>query len=159
MSMHENIPCEEFCKLKESRILIVDDSKETARLVEKFLHAMQVRNTITATSVKEAVAVLFNNKVDLIISDYKMDQIDGISFLRLLRSGASADAQTRGKLNAYRSIPFLVLTGAATKDVIEAAVDCGAFAVMAKPLKPQVLQDRLKSMLYVHCPMNCFRRS
>ncbi|MCG5242560.1 response regulator [Azospirillum doebereinerae] len=152
----EETVCTRSCNLKEACVLIVDDNAPTASLIEKIVQRMPVSKTRIATSVKNALAIMFQERIDFIISDYKMDLIDGLSFLRLLRSGASSDPQTKMKLQPYRNVPFLILTGYATKDVIDSALDCGAFAVMSKPVMPAVLLERMKSIFYVHCSTNCF---
>lgn len=154
----EKAPCVSRCSLGSASILAVDDSNLTTVLIEKILRAAGIVNVRSAASVKQAASMLLTNDIDMIISDYRMDAIDGLAFLKLVRSASSSDAAISKKLESYKDIPFLMLTAYTTADVIDRAMEAGATAVMTKPIKPNVLLAHVKRALGVSCAESCFQK-
>lgn len=66
------------------RILLVDDSSEFCRFMQEFLetHGYEV---LTAQNPLEGIALFRESMVDLVITDLKMREIDGIQFMSLIR--------------------------------------------------------------------------
>jgi len=70
----------------KKRILFVDDEPMILKGIQQTLRKMQdVWDMTFASSAAEALAVLDNNPMDVIISDMKMPEMDGHEFLRELR--------------------------------------------------------------------------
>ena len=67
-----------------SRVLLIDDNDDTREAVGQFLrtHGHIVR---TAPNGKEAMAALTSDTPDVVVLDYKMPEMDGISFLEVIR--------------------------------------------------------------------------
>jgi len=76
--------------------------------------------------------------VDLIMSDYLMPGVDGILFLRWLRS----DKQVPD-----RFVPFIMVFGAADQYVVEEARDAGVTEFLAKPYSVKTVADRILSVI------------
>lgn len=155
----EKSTCTRACSLRGSSILVVDDCKITTILIEKILRAAGIGDVKTATDVKGAAVLLMSSPFDLIISDYKMDRVDGLSFLKLLRGGGPPDSDAAKKLEPYKATPFILLTAYSTEDILRDALAAGAVGVIAKPIKPAVLLNRLKLALGIACTETCFSRS
>ena len=68
---------------KES-ILVTDDVPATLRILKRRLEAMGYR-VFTALSVDNALSVLENNHIDLIITDYRMPKVDGLDLVRYVK--------------------------------------------------------------------------
>src|SRR3954468_17391773 len=87
-----------------SKILVVDDSSLirqcVAKLLEQAGHSAQ-----TAANGKEAWAMLYAGVPDLIVLDLMMPQMDGLTFLRLLRHN-----------HFWNDLPVIVLTGHADEE-------------------------------------------
>ena len=102
-------------------ILIVDDEEMVTTSLRSFLELETDYQVITFTSPREALEYTKNNHVDLIVSDYLMPDLDGISLLMQIK-------QLRP--NATR----VLLTGYADKEnAIKAINDVGLYQYIEKP--------------------------
>lgn len=112
------MPVEQNAK---SRILIVDDEDMILTSLSSFLELETDYEVVTFNSAKEALKYVKDNKIDLVISDYLMPEMDGISFLAKVKE---IDPQ------ATR----IILTGYADKEnAIKAINDVGLFQYIEKP--------------------------
>ena len=102
-------------------ILLVDDEEMVVTSIKSFLTLETDYEVAAFTSPKKALEFVRNNKVDLVISDYLMPDIDGIEFLGLVK-----DIQPE----ATR----ILLTGYADKEnAIKAINDVGLYQYIEKP--------------------------
>ncbi len=106
---------------ESGRIVIVDDEEMVLTSISSFLSLETTYDVSTFLSAKEAITFVQENDVDLVISDYLMPEMDGISFL----------AEVRG---IKPEIPRIILTGYADKEnAIKAINDVGLFQYIEKP--------------------------
>lgn len=113
---------------KKQRILIVDDEHNTREAMARFL---KLRFDVeTAADGEAAIELLRNHNYDLVLTDLRMPNADGMSVLEATRS--KADQPLCILLTAYGSISDAV-----------AAVKKGAFDFVAKPVK----LDKLESVI------------
>ena len=87
-----------------SAILVVDDTQLHRECLAKLLQYEGFR-TIKAKNGKEAWATLYQDKPDLILLDLMMPEMDGITFLSMLRASA-----------LWGDLPVVVLTAADDRD-------------------------------------------
>jgi CheY-like chemotaxis protein len=66
-------------------VLVVDDDPEQLRFLKRIIEKAGF-NVVTSASAVEALSVLSDKEVDIIVSDYKMPEMDGFEFLQALRS-------------------------------------------------------------------------
>ncbi|MGD2069124.1 MAG: sigma-54 dependent transcriptional regulator [Gemmatimonadota bacterium] len=115
------------------RILLVDDDRafrlSTAALLEE--EGFEVEG---AQDASEATASLRSDRFDLILLDLRMPGIDGIDLVEVLR--------TRGQ-----SIPVLMVSGYGTVDSAVRALHTGADDFVTKPVEPDTLLERIRSLL------------
>ena len=104
-----------------SKILVVDDSSLIRQCVAKLLeHAGHTAQT--AANGKEAWAMLYAGVPDLIVLDLMMPQMDGLTFLRLLRHN-----------HFWNETPVIVLTGHADEEhMLDQAREMGVSDVIFK---------------------------
>ena len=95
------------------RVLFIDDNQDLGDLFRMLLEARGDFVVHSCLSATEGLEYLSDNRVDAIISDYAMPEIDGISFLK----------QIRQKLP---TIPFIILTGEDSKETVIEALNAGA---------------------------------
>ena len=118
----------------QTTILLVDDHAGILEyLSEELEHLYKV---LVAQNGKQALEVLKEQAVQLIVSDVMMPEIDGFELCKLIKSNP-----------AYSHIPVLLLTA---KDSVEARVDgleMGADAYMDKPFSPAHLKAQIFSLL------------
>ena len=102
-------------------IIVVDDEEIVLTSIESFLILETAYNVVTFLSPKEALDYVKEQDVDLVISDYLMPEMDGITFLSHVRE-------------IKPEIPRIVLTGYADKEnAIKAINEVGLFQYIEKP--------------------------
>jgi len=119
------------------RILCVDDE---AHVLSGLKRRMRTRyNIVTAIGAQEALEELKNNgPFDVIISDFRMPQMDGAAFLSKAKE---IDP------NATR----ILLTGDANMQDVQSAVNEGnVYKVLLKPCSSEELRDAMSSALKQH---------
>ena len=68
----------------KERILAVDDSPETLEMLKRNLE-LEGFEVLTAPGVGEAMRILDDTPVDLVITDYKMPKVSGMDLVRYIR--------------------------------------------------------------------------
>ena len=95
------------------RCIYVDDEEGLLEVAKEFLELEGDISVDTVSSVEIALKLLSGTTYDAIISDYQMPEMDGISFLKMIRS--------EGK-----DIPFILFTGRGREEVVIEALKNGA---------------------------------
>lgn len=115
-------------------MLIVEDNEDMLHfLQESFKSSYTV---ITATNGKEALALLQEQEVSFIVSDWMMPRMNGVDFCKEIRSN---------QLTSH--IPFILLTAKTDSDSKITAMNCGADAYIEKPFSIQYLEACIKNLL------------
>lgn len=119
--------------LQKENILIVDDDINILELIQRHLHSMDY-HTYKAVSVKEAVAILRDTDIDLLITDLKMPEVDGFQLIQFASEH-------------YPNMPKLVVTGYPSVQDALSAIKSGAVDYLVKPFtKEEMKQGVLKSL-------------
>ncbi|MEI6971044.1 MAG: response regulator [bacterium] len=118
----------------EKIVLVVDDEGGVRRVVSRLCKLVGVEEVLTAVSVREAIAVLGANHVDLIISDYNMPDATGLEIVRAVRL-------------EKKHIPVIVFTGSADKAQQRRVAEAGADVVLCKISDLSDLEDAVRKML------------
>ena len=102
-------------------VILVDDEEMVLKSLQSLFELETEYQVHTFTSVKDALGFINKNDIDLVISDYLMPEMDGISFL--------------AKVKEVRpEVPRIILTGYADKEnAIKAINDVGLFQYIEKP--------------------------
>lgn len=114
------------------KIICVDDDTDvlevTMSLIEKFDY-----QCIGFSNVEEAYEYIIKNKhqVSMVLSDLRMDNINGFEFKRMLKKQAN-------------DIPFVVFTGYWTKEMSSEAMSVGVDAFIEKPVSEDVLKEQIE---------------
>ena len=104
-----------------ARILLLDDEEMVLTSLSSFLELETDYEVVTFTSANAALAHIKENPVNLVISDYLMPEMDGITFLAKVKE---TDPQ----------VTRVVLTGYADKEnAIKAINEVGIFQYIEKP--------------------------
>lgn len=121
-------------QMKLPSVLAVEDNEEILQLIQRLLsNDYQV---YTAMNGKEALLILEHEKIDLIVSDIMMPEIDGIELCKLLKSNIE-----------YSHIPIILLTAKKDEKDRADAYESGADAFISKPFNLNVLHARIKNLL------------
>ncbi len=119
-----------------AKILIVDDS-ETLRI--QLREALEDAGHIVLEGIDGADGLrvaLEHKDLSMIITDFNMPQMDGITMASKLR-----------EQNVFRATPILMLTTEATPDIKAAGKNAGILAWIVKPLVPQKVMPAIEKVL------------
>lgn len=103
------------------KIVLVDDEEMVLTSLKSFLDLETEYEVVSFKDPREALEFIKNNDIDLVVSDYLMPEMDGISFL--------------GEVRQVRpDVPRIILTGYADKEnAIKAINEVGLFQYIEKP--------------------------
>ncbi|WP_203296267.1 sigma-54-dependent transcriptional regulator [Luteirhabdus pelagi] len=120
-------------QLKNENILIVDDDIHILELLQRHLQSWNY-HTYKAISVKEAVQILRDTKIHLLITDLKMPEIDGTELIKFVSEH-------------YPHLPKLVITGYPSVQDSLAAIKAGVVGYLTKPFTKVELKTAIDTSL------------
>lgn len=115
---------------QRKNILIVDDNYETLDILQRNIKTLN-HYTYKASSVYEAIEVLKNNPIDLLITDLNMPRTDGMELLKYCTEH-------------FPSLSKLVITGMPSVDNAVNALKSGALDYLIKPFTNEHLAEAIK---------------
>lgn len=121
-------------QLRRENILIVDDDINILELLQRHLQSWNF-HAYKAVSVKEAVVILRDTAIDLLITDLKMPEIDGSELIKFTSEH-------------YPKIPILVVTGYPTIQSSLAAIKSGVIDYLTKPFTKSELETAIDKSLH-----------
>jgi two-component system chemotaxis response regulator CheY len=124
--------------MREIRALIVDDSSVMRKIVERSLRQAGLESLIVleAGSGVEGLELLKAKQVDLILSDINMPAMDGLEFLRQLRSQQLATG-----------VPVVMITTESSEEHVKQAIEAGAMGYIRKPFTADQVKQKVVSLL------------
>lgn len=122
--------------MADLKILAVDDSPTMRRIIINTLKRAGFEDVIEASDGKDALAKMKVEKINFIITDWNMPEMDGLSFVTHLRSMAE-----------YKTLPILMVTTRSVKDDIMLALKAGVNNYIVKPFTPETLKDKIEQVL------------
>jgi CheY-like chemotaxis protein len=120
--------------LEATSVLLIDDNPQALDILGSIVKGFGVKEQIKCGSAIEAVGLLKQRPVDLVLIDCSMPEMDGYDFTKWVRREAP---------QPLCFTPIVVLTGHAALSKVEKSRDCGASYVVLKPLSPAVLLQRI----------------
>jgi CheY-like chemotaxis protein len=108
-------------------LMIVEDDPDTLEMLSATMEARGFRVTSCA-SAAETLAAAARTRVDLIISDIGMPEMDGLSMIEQLRN-----------VTGYEDVPAIALSGYASQKDAKTALAAGFNAHVSKPVDPAEL--------------------
>ncbi len=112
------------------KVLLVEDSLSEQSILAAILKKLEY-HVVTANNGEEALEILDNQRIDIILSDWRMPKMDGFSLCQELHSRATPAPY------------FILLTGRDAKCDLIAAMDAGADDFITKPFNREELRVRL----------------
>jgi two-component system, chemotaxis family, chemotaxis protein CheY len=121
-------------------LMIVDDSPAMrafiARVVE--LSGLDVGKCLQASNGREALDLLGEHWVDIILTDVNMPTMNGEEFLRRLEQD-----------ELLRTVPVLVISTDGSEHRVHRMMALGARGYITKPFSPELLRERMEQLLGV----------
>ena len=120
------------------RTLIVDDSSVMRKIVARALQQGGVSSgeILEAGNGAEALDILRNQRVDLVLSDINMPVMDGLEFVRQLQSVENA-----------KGTPVVMITTEGRESHVMQAISCGARGYIRKPFTPDQMKQHVLPLL------------
>lgn len=120
--------------LEQATLLLIDDNPQALDILSSVVQGFGVKEQIRCASAAAATEIVKHRQVDLILLDCAMPEMDGFDFVQWLRCETSRPVCLT---------PVIMLTGHAAPSKVHKSRDCGASFVVAKPLTPGVLLQRI----------------
>jgi CheY-like chemotaxis protein len=115
-------------------VLVVDDVEMNLQLAQKLLEAWGL-HVLLATNGKEAISVFNQNKVDLILMDIQMPEMDGL--------------QATKRIREFSDVPVIALTANTSSEETNTYKSIGMNDFLAKPIDERRLFDLLSTYMQV----------
>lgn len=116
-------------------VLVVEDSEINLYLLKRILEEEQLR-VFLAPNALHALKILGENKIDLILMDVMMGEMNGFQLTEKLKA-----------MDAYRHIPILFLTSLDSPEDIVRGFDLGGVDYITKPFNKNELLRRVKHQI------------
>jgi two-component system, chemotaxis family, chemotaxis protein CheY len=120
------------------RALIIDDSSVMRKIIERSLRqaGIDLSDVLQAGNGAEALSMLKDGPVDLILCDINMPVMDGIEFIK----------QLPGVENA-KNVPVVMITTEGSEAHVVQALSCGARGYIRKPFTPEQVKEHVVPVL------------
>jgi two-component system chemotaxis response regulator CheY len=116
-----------------ARIMVVEDSTTMRSLISATIEEIEGMEVVQAVSGFEALRILPQSRIDLIITDINMPDINGLEIVHFIRSNPH-----------YRAIPIVIVTTEQAEEDRKKGLALGASEYLTKPFRPEHLQDIVK---------------
>jgi len=118
------------------KIIAVDDSPTMRRIIINTLKRAGFTDVIEANDGKDALAKMKVEKPNLVITDWNMPEMDGLTFVTTLRG-----------MDEFKTLPILMVTTRSVKDDIVEAMKAGVNNYIVKPFTPDTLKAKIDQTL------------
>lgn len=123
-------------EIEDMRVLLVDDSLASRRHLRRLLDELHITRITEAVNGKEAVALLQESMVDLVITDYNMPEMDGRELTEYIRQ------------QSWQSdVPVLMVTSEQNQGRLAAVERAGVSAVCDKPFEATSIRRLISDAL------------
>jgi two-component system chemotaxis response regulator CheY len=134
--MHDDSLIEEGANLEELKVLIVDDSKSSRNFVRRVLDNLGIKNILEAENGRQALKLMSETFVDLVITDFNMPEMDGRALIEHIRSESW-----------QQSVPILMVTSEQNKSRLAGIEDSGVSGICDKPFIPDIIEPLIMKIL------------
>jgi len=115
------------------KVLLVDDSVTMRRIQKTQIGTLGITDVIEAGDGQEALGKLKGNMpIDLVLLDWNMPVMDGITFLKTVRADDS-----------FKDVKIIMCTSESEKSRVVEALKSGANNYIIKPFTPEALKEKL----------------
>lgn len=127
-------------------VLIVDDNQTNLILLRKLVEKIEGCIPLSFSDPLQALLAASTAEVDLVLVDYMMPGVDGLSFIRRFRSFADG-----------ADVPIIMITTADERAILHAALEAGATDFLTKPIETVEFQSRVRNLLRLREAQNRLR--
>lgn len=116
--------------MEKFRILVVDDEENMLQMLKTFFTEKEY-SCLTAKNGVEALKILENEQIDIVITDMKMPEMDGLDLLKNIKE-------------KHKNISAVIMTGFSEEYTTTEALNLGADGYITKPFRNKELLLILK---------------
>jgi two-component system chemotaxis response regulator CheY len=122
----------------EADVLVVDDSAAIRKILQRVLRqtGMAIRTIFEAGDGQQALDVIKDQAVRLVLTDINMPKMDGLQLLKALKGSPE-----------WRSIPVVMITTEGGEAKVAEAVKLGASGYVRKPFTADQIKEKLVGLL------------
>ena len=131
-------PREQDESLLTAKILIVDDEPINVKVCQKYLHELGYKNCLGLTDSSRTIAMILDERPDIVILDVMMPVVSGVDVLKLIR-----------KHDELQHLPVLILTASSDRTTKLTVLNLGATDFLTKPIDPSEMAPRVRNVLAV----------
>lgn len=114
--------------------MVVDDNRYMRFLIKTILHGFGIKSIAEAEDGSDALKILRTTSPDILITDWRMEPLDGIDLVRMIRQDSEFP-------NPF--LPVIMLSGYTEMGKVSQARDAGINEFLAKPVSATALYSRL----------------
>jgi len=118
------------------KILAVEDNHTMRQIIVSTLKRAGYNDIVEASDGKDALARLKVEKIDLVVTDWKMPKMNGLEFVTTLRS-----------TEEYKDLPVLMVTARSVKEDVIDAMKAGVNNYIAKPFTSKTLKKKIEELI------------
>jgi PleD family two-component response regulator len=119
-----------------TKFLVVDNSESTRKVIIQKLRAFGAQRCLEAADGEEALAILKQQTIDIVLSDSDIFPMSGLDLLKTVRTDAK-----------LCSVSFVIITGESSHDYLLDAIKYGVSSVLIKPYTLDVLSECIEKAL------------
>jgi len=119
-------------------ILVVDDSTAIRKILIRVLRqtALAIGEIFEARDGVEALEIVRNHPLNLVLSDINMPNLDGLGLLAELKGSAQ-----------WRGLPVVMITTEGSEEKVSQAIRLGSAAYIRKPFTAEQIQEKIGALL------------
>ena len=121
---------------KDFKILLVDDQRSIRDLARFTLEQAGLTDIEEASNGAKALQIVRAGKIDLVISDWNMEPMDGLQLLKTIRAD--------GKIG---KTPFIMMTAQADKKYVQMAAEAGVNNYVVKPFNAETVKKKIEQVM------------
>ena len=120
------------------RVLIVDDNGYMLTILRTILHGFGIKQIFESKDPADAFDLVRSDSVDIIITDYQMEILDGLDFVRLVRTADDSPNPL---------VPIIMLSAYSEKSKVMLARDAGVTEFCCKPVTAKEMFAKIASVI------------
>ena len=132
MSNIDKVKSKQKVEMKSLEILIIDDNEQITKMLTTFLELKEHKCTV-ANDGKEGLAIIKENRHDVILLDLAMPEFDGYAVIK--------DLEENNMLKDHKIIVFTAST--ITDNELDGLVDRGVTSYILKPIDIDILLSKI----------------